>query len=61
MTEETTSCAAAQRGKTAPGGVFLEVLNEVFPRLKKPKATVSVCSGLADAAWCSKGHYVGGI
>lgn len=53
-------CTAAHKDETAPWGFFWEVLNEVFPQLKKPKASVNVCSGLADAAGCSKGHYVGG-
>lgn len=47
--------AAAHRAETAPGGVSWEVLNEAFLRLKKPKATENVCSGLADAACVARG------
>lgn len=62
MTEETLSVCAVQQltGVNLLLGVLWQVLNEVFPRLKKPEATVNVCSGLADAAWRNKGHYVAG-
>lgn len=62
MAEETMSVCAVQEltGLKLLLGLSFRKFYMKFSQKKKPKATVNVCSGLADAAWCSKGHDVGG-